>query len=127
MKLTVALFGEAEKGTLASPTYVDSLPQLADTFGNPPKESLGIPLAIQALLFDRSVFYFRVEDEGFSTDQYLHGLQKLERHKDAVPLHALCMPGVGDSEILQATSRLVEVQGTLLLTTEQDLYDYLTH
>ena len=127
MKLNVAFFGEAEKGMLASPVHVKSVAQLADTFGHPPQESLGIPLAIQALLFERSVFFFRVQDEGFGTDDYLEGIHKLERHPHAVPLHALCMPGVGDSHILEATSRLVETQGTLLLTTEQDLYDYLTH
>jgi hypothetical protein len=37
------------------------------------------------------------------------------------------MPGVGDAEIIDATNPICSLYHSLLITTEKDLYDYLTH
>lgn len=126
MRHVVALFGEAERGQYAEPIKIGDLGQLAEYLGNPPEESVGITLAIQALLFQRELLYLRVKEEGFSREDYLRGLKNLEKASGIKTLHAVCMPGVGDAHIIEATSPLTEKHNSLLITTEQDLYDYLT-
>lgn len=127
MRHTIFLFGEAEKGDFCTPFICKSLPQLAETFGNPPEESLGLLYAVQALMFDRELIFFRVKEEGFSTPDYMRGIRILA-NKDAFHnLSAICMPGVGDAEIIDATSPICSIYHSLLITTEKDLYDYLTH
>ena len=82
MRQTIFLFGEAEKGDFCTPLVCKSFPQLAETFGNPPEESLGILYAVQALMFDRELIFFRVKEEGFSISDYMRGIKLLEK-KDA--------------------------------------------
>lgn len=126
MRQTVFLFGEAEKGEFCTPLYCRSLPQLADMLGNPPEESQGIQYAVQALLFKRELFFFRVREEGFSAQDYGKGLKFLQS-KDLIPsVHAICIPGVGDVEIIDALSDVCHLHKSLLVVTESDLYDYLT-
>jgi hypothetical protein len=127
MRHTIFLFGEAEKGEFCTPHLCKSLPQLAETFGNPPEESFGIPYAIQALLFDREPIYFRVEEEGFSIADYMRGILLLKNKELFTNLTAVCMPGVGDAQIIEATARICSTRRSLLITSEKDLYDYLTH
>ncbi|MBY0530234.1 MAG: hypothetical protein K2P51_08645 [Rhabdochlamydiaceae bacterium] len=128
MRHAIFLFGEAEKGEFCTPHFLQSLPQLAETFGNPPEESLGLIYAVQALLLERELFYYRVKEEGFSTADYMRGLKMLEHQKQAFTnLTAICMPGVGNREIIEATSSLCSLHKTFLITTEKDLYDFLTH
>jgi len=119
----LALFGEAEKGQFRKAYVLNELQQLADALGHPPKESQGIHFAVQALLYRRKLIYFRVEEEGFSVGDYLFGFKHLESVKK---LHALCMPGVGSLEILGASQNLCEKHKSILLTSQKDLYDYLT-
>jgi hypothetical protein len=127
MRHTIFLFGEAEKGDFCTPHLCKSLPQLAETFGNPPEESLGLVYAVQALMFERDLIYFRVKEEGFSTGDYMRGICLL-KNKDAFQnLTAICMPGVGDAEIIDATNPICSLYHSLLITSEKDLYDYLTH
>lgn len=123
MRHVVALFGEAEKGPFQRAHYLKELPQLIDLFGNPPADSEGLFFAIQALLFQRELIYFRVEEEGFSHFDYYNGLKLLEEVKI---LHALCLPGVGEPAVLQAAESLCHKHKSLLITTQKDLYDYLT-
>jgi hypothetical protein len=120
------LFGEAEKGEFCTPRVCKSLPQLADTFGNPPQESQGILYGIQALLYRRELIFFRVEEEGFSVGDYMKGIKWLQQQDSMPELAAICMPGVGDVEILEATSPLCIVKKSCLIINEKDLYDYLT-
>jgi hypothetical protein len=122
----VALFGESEKGQFQVPHYVNELPQLVDRLGNPPPESEGLFFAIQALLFQRELIYFRVEAEGYSDPDYFLGLKHLGDRKKTKKLHAVCLPGVGDSKIIHATNAICEMHGSLLITSQKDLYDYLT-
>jgi hypothetical protein len=127
MRHTIFLFGEAEKGDFCTPLLCRSLPQLAETFGNPPEESLGIPYAVQALMYDRELIYFRVKEEGFSISDYMRGIKLLSNKEAFRNLAAICMPGVGDAEIIGATSPICSIYRSLLITTEKDLYDFLTH
>jgi hypothetical protein len=126
MRYTIFLFGEAEKGDFCTPLLLKSLPQLAETFGNPPAESEGIRYAVQALLYERELLYYRVKEEGFSIGDYLRGLKMLENKEIYSNVAAICMPGVGDAEIIDATSTICSVRKTFLITTEKDLYDLLT-
>jgi len=126
-KYTVFLFGEAEKGDFCAPLLLKSLPQLAETCGNPPPESLGIFYAVQALLYERELIYFRVKEEGFSISDYMRGLKLLENQNLFYNLAAICMPGVGDEEVIEASSSICLLRKSFLITTEKDLYDFLTH
>lgn len=127
MRRTVALFGEAEKGHWECPHFVKALPDLVDLFGNPPKESEGLFFAIQALLYKREVIYFRVQEEGFSKEDYFAGLKVLKNKLQVKQLHGLCMPGVGDPELLQAFQPICDFHKTQLIVTQRDLFDYLTY
>lgn len=123
MRHIVALFGESEKGQFKKPYILHELPQLIDLLGNPPAESEGLFFAIQALLYQREVIYFRVEEEGFSRSDYMLGFKHLEELKQ---LNALCLPGVGDAEILEASQRICEIHKSHIISTQKDLFDYLT-
>lgn len=127
MRHVVALFGEAEKGQFHVPYLLRDMPQLIDALGNPPPESEGLFFAIQALLFQRELIYFRVENEGFDFVVYQHGIKMLEDREKVKALHAVCLPGVGDEKIIDATKRLCEIHSSILITTQKDLYDYLTN
>ncbi len=126
MQYTVALFGEAGKGEFRQAYFCRSLPQLFEAFGNPPSDSQGLRCAIQALFYEREILFFRVKEEGFSLPDYLAGLHALENKKIFSSLTALCLPGVGDPEIIQAAASICLLHKSLLVTTERDLYDYLT-
>ncbi len=124
---TIALFGEAGKGEYRTGYYCNTLAQLSEFLGEPPsRDCRGLDLAVQALLYKRHVVYFRVHEEGFSTQDYLSGLNSLE-NKDLFPkISAICMPGVGNCEIIQATDPVCSLYQSFLILSEKDLYDYLT-
>jgi hypothetical protein len=122
----VALFGEAEKGQFKKPYLLREMPELVDLLGNPPPESEGIFFAIQSILYRRDLIYFRVKEEGLSLDDYFFGLQYLQDKEKVKKLHALCMPGVGEPKLIDASQQVCEIQKSVLLMTEKDLYDYLT-
>lgn len=123
----VALFGEAQKGAFETAYFCRSVAELAEHLGEPPsEESRGLHYAIQALLFEREVIYVRVREEGFSTDDYLSGLALLKNTREVPPIAALCLPGVGNVEIIEATSPICTQHRSCLILTERDLYDYLT-
>jgi len=126
MRSVLALFGEAEKGQFHTPYVFHNLPQLVDLLGNPPSESQGLFLAIQALLYERELVYFRVQEEGFHKADYMAGFKHLENKNKIKKIHALCLPGVGDKEILSAADIPCAIHQSLLIMNEKDLYDYLT-
>lgn len=123
---TVALFGEAEKGEYRKPCLCHTAGQLLELFGNPPLHSRGIYYAIQALLYERSLLFFRVKEEGFSCDDYLQGLLMLRKQTFVAGIDAVCLPGVGDNGIIGAMTPICELYHSLLITNESDFYDYLT-
>lgn len=122
----VFLFGESEKGALAAPTQVSNLAELSEQMGNPPDESQGIDYAVQALLAERDLVFFRVREEGFSRDDYFKGVKFLSNQGRGLELSAICMPGVGDREIIEAVGALCHRQRMILILSQRDLYDYLT-
>lgn len=126
MKIKIFLFGEAEKGDFCIPLLCRSLPELAETFGNPPEESQGLCYAVQALMYERELIYFRVREEGFSHADYMKGIKLLEKKEPFENLTAICMPGVGDTNILHATESICSLYKSLLIVSEKDLYDFLT-
>jgi hypothetical protein len=122
----MAVFGQAEKGQFKKPYFLCDLAQLVDTFGNPPPESQGLSYAVQALLYQRDLIYFRVEEEGFSTSDYLFGLKYLEDQEKIKSLNALCLPGIADPKIMKAIQNVYKIHKSFLITSEKDLFDYLT-
>ncbi|MBX9744407.1 MAG: hypothetical protein K2X08_04265 [Chlamydiales bacterium] len=127
MKHIIALFGEAEKGQFKKPHHVSSLGELVDTLGNPPVESEGLFFAVQSLLYKRKIIYFRVEEEGFSLADYFQGFKYLQENKETIAaVHALCLPGVGDTKIINASEPIRQKHKSVLITNQKDLYDYLT-
>lgn len=123
---TLFLFGASERGEKGAFVYLSSIEELLHHFGHPPENSEGIPYAIQGLLFKHDLIFFRVEDEGFSTDDYLHGLKLLKQKPPKTRLNAICMPGVGDQTIIQAALPICHMHSSVLVVSEKDLYDYLT-
>ncbi|ADI39199.1 putative uncharacterized protein [Waddlia chondrophila 2032/99] len=123
---TLALFGEAEKGTFRKPHLLSSLPQVMESLGNPPPDSRGLFCAVQALLYDYDLIFFRVEEEGFSYQDYFSGLKILEKEDLFDDVLAVCLPGVGDSEIIDTVIPLCQYYQSIFITSESDLYDYLT-
>lgn len=122
---TIALFGEAEKGEFCTAYYCKTLPELEQYFGNPPAESLGLYFAVQTLLYQRELIFFRVQNEGMSLDDYFQGLYLLKNQ--VVPhISAVCVPGVGNSKIIEAVTDFCSYDNALLIMSEADLYDYLT-
>lgn len=127
MRCTVFLFGEAEKGEFCTPLLCKSLTQLADRFGHPPKESLGLGYAVQALLFQRELIYFRVKEEGFSTSDYQQGIRLLEKSDLFHNLVAIGAPGLGNASVMNEINRVCLQHKSVLIVTEKDLYDLLTY
>lgn len=122
---TIALFGEAEKGEYHYPYFCNSLSQLVDYFGNPPEQSRGLFYAIQALLYQRQLLFFRVREEGFNLPDYLNGVSLIKNHQIEMDIAAFCLPGVGDSKILEVVTPLCQEYHSILITSEADFYDYL--
>lgn len=123
---TVALFGAAERGGYQHPYFCENLEQLLDMLGQPPPNSKGIEMAIQVLMYHRNLIFFRVEEEGFSLDDYQKGLYLLQ-HGHLVPYFAaLAIPGVGNPEIVRKSQEVCSLYKGVLLFQEDDLYDYLT-
>ena len=125
-KTTIFLFGAAERGELCLPLYLTSLEQVLDFLGNPPENSEGIHYAVQALLYEHALIYFRVGEEGFSTEDYIQGLKFLKQRSLQTALTAIGMPGVGDEELIQAAIPICHLYQSVLLVSEKDLYDFLT-
>lgn len=126
MVYTVALFGEAERGEFRKAYLCQSLEELDTFFGNPPPNSKGLFYAVQALLFEREIIFFRVMEEGFSLQDYLSGVNLLEEQELISHLDAICIPGVGDPSVLNVIQPLCEHYHSFLISNEADFYDYLT-
>ncbi len=122
----IALFGEAERGSTNTAYLCDSLTQLVDFLGNPPEGSRGLHYAIQALLSEHPLVFVRVEEEGFSLDDYFQGIHLIKKKKLLPHIGAFCLPGVGDSSVIDTVTQICIQHRNILITNEADLYDYLT-
>ncbi len=121
---TMALFGEAEKGEFQKAYYCKTLDQLLECFGNPPKASHGLDYAIQALLYQCPLLFFRVREEGFSEQDYFDGIRLLRAQEEIPDITAICLPGVGSCEIINAVVPICAFYHSILVISESDLYDY---
>lgn len=126
MKQTVIMFGEAGQGEFHSLLHMESVCHLADCLGNPPEDSQGILFAVQALLCDRKLYFVRVEEEGYSKADYFQGMALLKNSSLLASTAAIGLPGVGDSEIIDAATDICKPHSSILITSQQDLFDYLT-
>jgi hypothetical protein len=126
MKHTLFLFGEAEKGPFCTPIPIYSLVQLAGTLGSPPTDTVGIAYAVQALLYERELIFYRVKEEGFSRADYMHGIRVLGKPNVIGHFSAICLPGVGSREIIEAADAVCLKRGAFLIASDSDLYDFLT-
>jgi len=124
MDRRVALFGEAERGEFKIAYSCKTLADLETRFGEPPQESRGLYYAVQAILFEYDLIFFRVKEEGYSLPDYLFGLHILER--GGVDLTAICIPGVGNPDILSAAHKVCVPRSSLIITSESDFYDLMT-
>ena len=122
---TIALFGEAEKGAFHTGTLLSSLPQLEDCFGSPPQGTQGMYFAIQSLLYNYHLIFFRVREEGVSRTDYFIGLKALSESEFLQDVLALGIPGVGDQELIEATLPILRLHHPILITTEADLFDLI--
>lgn len=123
---TIALFGEAEKGPFDAGIVLRNLEQLFHECGHPPEDSLGLHYAVQSLTYHEALLFFRVREEGFSFSDYEEGMDILRCQEDFPFISAIVAPGVGDRELFDPLFSLCEQYGSLLITNEKDLYDYLT-
>lgn len=126
MKFTVAVFGEAEKGSFESAYLCSSLTDLYNNFGHGRDSPSGISLAVQAIMQGYDILFFRVKEEGFFIDSYFFGLHFLNTQTSLTNIIALALPGVGDFNIIEASLALCRKLKSLLLFSDQDLYDFLT-
>jgi hypothetical protein len=122
----IAIFGEAEKGSFNHLFLIKSLYDLSVIYGEPPQNSRALHLAVQTILMEKELLFFRVHEEGFSAQDYFYGIQLLEKETKDSHLSAICMPGIGNKQIIEQTFELCEKRGSIFITTPQDLYDYLT-
>ena len=120
----IAVFGQSELGQYHKAYFCNSIYQLVDTFGNPPENSLGLTLAMQALMFETKVIFFRVEEEGFSDMDYIKGFEILKNPNEIKKISAICLPNVGDHKIIDRTDLICKIHRCLLITTDKDLFDY---
>lgn len=123
---TIAVFGEAERGEYQTAYFCQTLAELDEFFGNPPNHSRGLFYAVQAVLFHRNIIFFRVAEEGFSTQDYLSGFNLLENQSLIPELNAICAPGVADQTIINAVLPICSRYHSIFITNEADFYDYLT-
>src|SRR5690606_10642883 len=91
-----------------------------------PPLSRGLHYAVQALLSDWNLLFFRVQEEGYSYKDYMQSLRMLGQGDRKHSIAALCAPGVGDNTLLNAMRPVCCKFGCILLANEADLYDYLT-
>lgn len=122
--MLLAFFGEAEHGMYGKPHFCDDLAQLADSLGEPPPESRGLFFAVQALLYQHALIYFRVEDEGYSIKDYWQGAQMLYSSDWIPSVKAICAPGVAEPELLETIAPIRH--HPLILSNQKDIWDYLT-
>jgi hypothetical protein len=125
MNYLIALFAESEKGRFHYPYFCDNLIQLAEIFGNPPEESLGLHFAIQAIMYERQIIFFRVQEEGFSIKDYMKGIEILKDKNKIKHLNAICLPKVGNHIIIDSLDPVIKLHRSIIITTEKDLFDYL--
>ncbi len=126
MNKTVLLFGESEKGEIGSLYYISTMEELNKSLGNPPVGSKGLFFGVKSILLQYNLIYVRVKEEGFSTKDYLKGINSLQKYGRIENLLAIFIPGVGDGKIIDPLCYFARNNHAIVVTSESDLYDYLT-
>lgn len=125
-KETLFIFGEAEKGPYCTPIFCSCMKELFDLLGNCPSDTEGLHYAVQTVLFNRYLIYFRVEEEGFSFQDYFKGFKFLGTKRGEISLSGIGIPGVGNHDVISAALPICRLYESPLILTQKDLYDYLT-
>ncbi|MCI5051732.1 MAG: hypothetical protein MRY21_01185 [Simkaniaceae bacterium] len=123
----IALFGEAELGEFRRLIFLGSIQECCKRLGNPPSNTLGVGIAVQTLMFQRHVVYIRVNEEGYSDEDYFQGLELLKAQNSLPQLSAVCMPGVSNPLIIDEAMKVCKQERALFISLERDLYDMLTN
>ncbi|MBM3200844.1 MAG: hypothetical protein FJZ56_00360 [Chlamydiae bacterium] len=126
MKNLISIFGVAEHGSLYEHISVKCLNDLLLTLGQPQDGSLAIEIAIQSLLYEREVLFYRVQEEGYESDAYLKGLYSLKNKSGSLLPSAIALPGVSSQEIIDEAVMICKKQSSFLIMNQKDLYDFLT-
>lgn len=125
-KSTIFLFGASEKGVFRTPIHLYTIEELFNRLGSMPTHTEGIYYAIQALLFEKNLIFYRIEEEGSNLEDYRQGIRLLKQQPFQTTLSAICMPGMSDEEIVHEILPICYMYQSLLVVSEKDLYDYLT-
>ena len=125
-KRTILIFGESKEGEFHKFLFLKTLPDLAEALGEPTETGLGVHIAIQSILSNRDVLFYKVKEEGFHADHYLLGFKQLENEFHSTPLAAIALPGVSSANILELASSLCNQHRSIILFNEKDLYDLMT-
>lgn len=126
MKHLISIFGVAEQGDMYRHIHIKSLQDMLLTLGHGVENGTAIELAVQSLMYERAILFYRVKEEGYEEDAYLKGLTELKKKELKSPLSALALPGVGNQEIINEAVAICKKEGSLLIMNQKDLYDYLT-
>lgn len=126
MKHLISIFGVAEQGDMYRHIHIKSLQDMLLTLGHGVESGTAIELAVQSLMYERAILFYRVKEEGYEEDAYLKGLTELKKKELKSPLSALALPGVGNQEIINEAVAICKKEGSLLIMNQKDLYDYLT-
>ena len=125
-KRTILIFGESKEGQFQKLLFINSLPKLATILGEPTETGIGVHIAIQAMLYNLEVLFYKVKEEGSDEDAYLQGFRLIEKEAPSLILGAIALPGASTPKILEIANSLCDLHNSLILSNERDLYDYIT-
>jgi hypothetical protein len=124
-RASILIFGESKRGEFLKLFQINTLPDLSTFLGEPTTSGIGIHMAIQSLLFEKSVLFIKVGEEGYDIDHYSLGFKEIDNNPHLL-IDAIALPGVGSNEILKKASLLAKKKKALLILREKDLYDFIT-
>jgi hypothetical protein len=128
MRARVVVFGESTKGAFSRLHRPQSLEDMANALGQPPEGSHGLYLATQTVLLQHELLFWRVDEEGFSPQDYWMGAKMLGELTDQrIVIDAVGLPGVGDWSIIESMRRALKGHQPLVLMSARDVYDYLSY
>lgn len=121
----MAIFGESTIATPGIGLRIASLDELEKCIGKA-SEGEGLTLAIQALLYEYTLTFFPVKEEGYSLGDYHMGFECLRDQRCMQDLGALAIPGMSHPEIIDASQEICRERKSILLMGESDFFDYMT-
>ncbi len=124
MSYVFCLFGESRRGIFGEPMLFSELEELSLVLGEPLEGRAGGHDAIQILLYQYKLLFFRVQQEGVSLEDYYKGFTWLQ--KSSSPVTAMKLPGVGNRAVLGAAHAICQEKGSILVIDETDFYDFAT-